>query len=98
MQWHDKLPLGVLGFCKQELAQPLRYQAELGNEGDVADLSPESISTVFSLARCCSAVSLTHLPADKSALVSMIADSRSRSHISSQKRQFNRRGRRGNQR
>jgi len=35
MQWRDKLPLGVSGICKQELALPLRYQAELGNEGDI---------------------------------------------------------------
>jgi len=27
----DKLQLGVTGFCKQELARPVRYQAELGN-------------------------------------------------------------------
>jgi hypothetical protein len=31
--WHDKLLLGVSGFCKRELASPWRYQAELGNEG-----------------------------------------------------------------
>jgi hypothetical protein len=32
-QWRDKLQLGVFGFYKQELALPVRYQAELGNEG-----------------------------------------------------------------
>jgi len=32
MQWHDKLPLGVFGFCKQEPALLVGCQAELGNE------------------------------------------------------------------
>jgi len=32
MQWHDKFQPGVFLSGKQELAPPVRYQAELGNE------------------------------------------------------------------
>jgi hypothetical protein len=39
MPWRDKLQLGVFGFRQAELALPLRYQAELGNEEKLSKCS-----------------------------------------------------------